>query len=180
MSKKLENVTNPPRPSLSEAAQANMEQFVDYVLTILPAIRVDGFVVRTRAEPRIQVLPTTVAPKPTAKFLFKLANGQVDASAELENGEFVIQAGSVGRAEWIGVKHNYQNLFDEVIESGVYVSDGMQRRFIKSYAFSSPSAAGAVLSGRATAGPKAWVLTTNPKKTYKEWEAEQLSIADAS
>jgi hypothetical protein len=106
----------------------------------------------------------------------KLANGEVDASARVENGEFIVQAGSTGRPKWIGVDHNYQKLFDEVVQSGVYAEDGARRRFIKSYAFSSPSAAGAVLNGRATAGPIAWVLAANPNKTYKKWEAEQLHL----
>jgi hypothetical protein len=92
----------------------------------------------------------------------------------LVNGEFVVQAGSVGRSRWIGTDHSYQKLFDEVVESGVYVSEGSQRRFAKAYAFSSTSAAGAVLNGSVTAGPRDWVLESNPTKTYKQWEAEQL------
>lgn len=108
-------------------------------------------------------------------FSLKLASGEVDARARLEHGEFIVQAGSIGRSHWIGVEHNYQKLFDEVVESGVYVEEGSRRRFIKSYAFSSPSAAGAVLNGRATAGPIAWVVASNPNKTYKKWEEEQLN-----
>lgn len=173
---KLENGNTPPLPSLSEAAKANMEQFVGYVLTILPAIRIDGFLIKTRTQTSQVPIPNETANNPSAVFSLKLANGDVDATARLENGEFIVQAGSIGRSKWIGVDHNYKNLFNEVIESGVYVEDGTRRRFSKSYAFSSPSAAGAVLTGRATAGPVAWVLATNPNKTYKEWEAEQLSV----
>ncbi|RXH55352.1 GIY-YIG nuclease family protein [Granulicella sibirica] len=172
---KLENANTPPKPTLSEAAQANMEQFVDYVLTILPAIRVDGFLVKTRTQAPKSATPSPVESKVSAVFSLRLANGEVNATARLENGEFVVQAGSIGRAKWIGVEHNYQKLFDELVESGVYLEDGVQRRFSKSYAFSSPSAAGAVLNGRATAGPIAWVLANNPKRTYKDWEAEELS-----
>lgn len=87
--------------------------------------------------------------------------------------EFVVLQGSKGRGHWIGVEHNYQKLFDEVVESGAYVGDEHKREFIKAYAFSSPSAAGAVLNGRATAGPIAWTVSGS-NKTYKEWEAEQL------
>jgi len=152
-----------------------MEQFVEYVLTVLPAIRVDGFLVKTRTLINKSADPHSPIQIPSAVFKLRLANGEVNATAHLENGEFVVQAGSVGRPKWIGVDHNYQKLFDEVVESGVYVEDGSQRRFSKSYAFSSPSAAGAVLNGRATAGPIAWVLAANPEMTYKEWEAKQLS-----
>jgi hypothetical protein len=171
---KLENGNTPPRPSLPEAAKANMEQFVEYVLTVLPAIRVDGFLVKTRAQAPKLATQDTIASSSSPIFSFRLGNGEVDATARLENGEFIVQAGSIGRPKWIGVDHNYQKLFDEIVESGVYVEDGARRKFTKSYAFSSPSAAGAVLSGRATAGPIAWVMAANPNKNYKAWEAEQL------
>lgn len=171
----LENGNTPPRPSLTEAAQANMEQFVEYVLTILPAIRVDGLVVKTRAQTPKSSISNDTAGNQLAVFSLKSVNGEVNATARLESGEFVVQTGSVGRAKWVGVDHNYRKLFDEVIESGVYVENGNHRTFIKAYAFSSPSAAGAVLNGRATAGPVAWVVANDPSKTYKEWEAERLA-----
>lgn len=169
----LENGNTPPRPSLSESAEANMEQFVDYVLTVLPAIRVDGFLVKTRVASESQTSPQPLT-DPAAKFSLRLANGEVNATAYLRNGEFVVQPGSIGRPHWIGVEHNYQKLFDELVESGVYAEDGPYRKFTKAVAFTSPSAAGAVLNGRATAGPIAWVLAAEPTKTYKQWEAEQL------
>jgi hypothetical protein len=174
----LENANTPPRPSLSEAAEANMEQFVDYVLTILPALRIDGFIVKTRSVLPISSpvqRPTTTA---TPLFLLKQgetsAHGTVNATAQLQDNEFVVQPDSIGRSKWIGVEHNYQKLFDEVVESGVYIPEGSHRKFTRAYAFASPSAAGAVLNGRATAGPIAWVLASDPSKTYKQWEAEQL------
>ncbi len=176
----LENGTTPARPLLSEVSAANMEQFVEYVLTILPAVRVDGFLIKTRTPtPR----PFSYEPHKehhSETFVLKLANGEVNAAARLESGEFVVQVGSVGRATWIGVYHSYQRLFDELVESNVYVASGGQRRFDKAYAFSSPSAAGAVLNGRATAGPVAWVLASDSSKTYKQWEADQLGHRDST
>ena len=174
----LENGNKPSCPTLSEAAKANMEQFVDYVLSILPALRIDGFVAKTRVVRPPPDDGNVSAENQEVSFIFKLGDsssrGIVDAIAHLRNGEFIVQPGSVGRAEWIGVEHNYQRLFSEVIESGVYVKDGAQRKFKKAYAFTSPSAAGAILSGRSTAGPLVWKLETNPKKDYKTWEGEQL------
>jgi hypothetical protein len=180
----LDNLNTPPRPSLSEAAQANMEQFVDYVLSILPAIRIDGFLIKTRTPPSRTTTDSPTGAKPLA--IFELTSGRtsdygaVHGIANLVNGEFVVQPGSVGRSKWIGVEHNYQKLFDEVVESGIYVPEGVQRKFIKAYAFPSASAAGAVLNGRATAGPLAWVLASDPTKTYKQWEAELLETVGAA
>lgn len=172
----LENLTTPPRPSLSEAAGSNIEQFVDYVLTILPSLRIDGFLVKTRnADGREGWSPDDSNTSQAVFKLKQLQDGSVKATAFLQNGEFVVQPGSIGRAEWIGVDHNYQKLFNEVVESGIYQLENSHRKFVKAYAFTSPSAAGAVLNGRATAGPVAWVLASDPKKTYKQWEAEQLA-----
>jgi hypothetical protein len=173
----IENGNTPPRPGLSEAAEANMEQFVEHVLSILPALRIDGFLVKTRSVLH-QADIGSVSGKDGPVFVLKSKavgpHGVVNGIATLVNGEFVVQPGSLGRVKWIGVSHNYQKLFDEVVESGVYAVDGNQRRFTEAYAFQSASAAGAVLNGRATAGPIAWVLASDQNKNYKEWEAEQL------
>ena len=47
---KLENNTNPSLPSLSESAQANMESFIEQLLMVLPAIRVDIFASKTKQD----------------------------------------------------------------------------------------------------------------------------------
>ena len=152
-----------------------MEQFVEYVLTVLPAIRVDGFIIKTRSLVKKVSDGDDLAPAASPQFTLKLANGEVDTVADVVDGEFIVRAGSFGRPKWIGVEHNYRNPVDELVDTGVYVEDGNRRLFSKAYAFSSPSAAGAVLNGRATAGPRAWVLTSNPRVSYKHWEAEQLA-----
>ena len=170
----LENANTPPRPGLSEAAQANMEQFVDYVLSILPALRVDSFLVKTRSTQQAIHTANTVDP------IFQLVaggpNGPIEATAILQSGEFVVQPGSFGRAKWVGVGHHYQSLFEELVKNGVYALDGERRVFRTAYAFASTSAAGAVLKGRSTAGPISWSLKSDPSVTYKQWEADQLSL----
>lgn len=47
---KLENNTNPSLPSLSETAQANMEAFIEQLLMVLPAIRVDLFTSKAKPD----------------------------------------------------------------------------------------------------------------------------------
>jgi hypothetical protein len=171
---KLDNQNTPPKPSLSEASIANMEQFLEYLFIVLPAIRVDGFLIKTRPTPKADPkLWIDEATKGHPTFDLRLENGEVDGHAELVDGEFVVLPGAKGRGHWIGVDHNYRKLFEEVVESGAYAGDASSRQFVSAYAFSSPSAAGAVLNGRATAGPIAWTVS-GTKKTYKDWEAEQL------
>lgn len=171
----LVNSNTPPRSSLSEAAITNMEQFVEHVLLVLPAIRVDGFIIKTR--PQVDATSRDQHPDPTLEVQFELKTPKhgVAATARLIAGEFVVQAGSVGRLNWEGTPtHSYRYLFDELASSNVFVLQGKQRVFNQAYAFKSPSAAGAVLNGRATNGPGSWRLAGNSKKTYRQWEAEQL------
>lgn len=171
---KLENKNSPPRPTLSESATANMEQFLEHLHVILPALRVDGFLNRKRQVGLKRLSSELPYPAtPAVKFEIRLENGEVHGYGTLKDGEFIVLPGSRGRGRWIGADHNYSRLFDEVVESGVYKGDDTARVFDSAYAFPSPSAAGAVLNGRSTAGPIAWKLAGS-LKTYKDWEADQL------
>ena len=111
----------------------------------------------------------------TILFELKTPKHGVMASAVLKEGEFIVKAGSIGRLTWEGTPtHNYRSLFEELAGSGIFNQQGDHRIFTQPYAFKSPSAAGAVLNGRATNGPESWRLVDGPGRTYKEWEAEQL------
>ena len=171
----LENGNTPPRSSLSEAASTNMEQFLEQILLVLPAIRVDGFLLKTRIPGMDTALPKQPGDGLTAKFEMKTPRHGIAATALLKNGEFIVEAGSVGRSTWEGPPtHSYRALFDELAASGIFSIQGDHRVFAKSYAFRSPSAAGAVLNGRATNGPESWRVAGGSGKTYKEWETDQL------
>lgn len=175
---KLENNNIPSLPSLSEAAQANMEAFIEQLLMILPAIRVDLFTSKAKPD------------KPEAIKLFQTANEDpvfeltlkkegITATAILEDGEFVVQKGSLARASYIGDRSDksyYWKLYDQLVEKGILVEQGKHKIFTQSYAFASTSAAGAVCNGRSTAGPLAWKVK-GTQQTYKEWEAANLSAS---
>ena len=47
----LNNGTNPPRPTFSEADVSKMEAFLENIFIVLPAVRVDLFIQRTRPTP---------------------------------------------------------------------------------------------------------------------------------
>lgn len=168
----LENGTAPGLPSLSEAARSNMEGFLEYLLMILPALRIDLFDERRRESVSLSQQDMS-APE----FELHLKSEGIVATARLIGGEFVVQAGSMARGKWIGdrsLKTAYWKLHDALVEQGILVPEGKQRRFTNNYAFSSTSAAGAVVTGRSTAGPISWKVK-GTDRTYKEWEAEQLA-----
>lgn len=173
---KLENSTNPSLPSLSEAAQANMEAFITQLLMVLPAIRVDLFTSKAKPDKQPEKDQTqNVSESPV--FELTLKKEGIIATAILEDGEFVVQKGSLARANYIGdrsEKSYYWKHHDKLVEQGILVDQGKHKVFTASYGFPSTSAAGAVCNGRSTAGPIAWKVK-GTKKTYKEWEAETLA-----
>ncbi len=172
----LENNTNPNLPSLSEAAQANMEAFIDQLLMVLPAIRVDLF--SSKVKPDKSDKPISKRPADESPvFELTLKKEGIKATAILEDGEFVVQKGSLARATYIGdrtEKSYYWKHHDKLVEQGILVDQGKNKVFTQSYAFSSTSAAGAVCNGRSTAGPITWKVK-GTGQTYKEWEAASLA-----
>lgn len=176
----LENGNAPAKPGLSEAAIANMEGFLGYLFLVLPAIGVDMFVRRTRAITLVTIPPAGKAQlRPVGTpvvFETSIQKEGIRATATLVDGEFVVQAGSTARLAWVSSpSHNYKKLFDELVQTDVLVltEDGSRRRFSQSYAFSSPSAAGAAVTGRPFQGPKWWTVV-GTGETYEEWEAKNL------
>ena len=181
--RQLENGNTPPRPGLSEAAQANMEAFLDYLLMVLPALRIDMF--QEYAKPR-KATPSDSAIEATSTGpVFELFNKKhgLSAKATLEGNDFTVQEGSLARFKWAGKgtreKDTYAALHDELRKTGVLVEDGAQCRFAKSYAFRSPSAAAAVVNGRPANGTVEWRVE-GTSQTYKDWEAAQLEAVPVS
>jgi hypothetical protein len=173
---KLENGTSPALPSLSEAARANMEAFISQLLMVLPAIRVDLFSSNAKPDKKIESDKKQDSKDPQVFELFLKKEGIV-ATAILEDGEFIVQKGSLARAKWIGKrieKSYYWRHHDKLVEQGILVAKGQHKVFTQSYAFPSTSAAGAVCNGRSTSGPIAWKVK-GTKQTYKDWEAETLA-----
>ena len=169
---RLENGTSPARPTLNEAARDNMEGFLNYLFLVLPALRIDMFLASTRPAPVIAA--STV--RPSTEPIFELASAKhgLVASARLVDGEFIVEAGSQARTAWEGsLSHTYRRLHEELVGSSILVPDGVQRRFVANYAFKSPSAAAAVIFGRAANGQTEWKLRGSGLP-YKEWEAQQI------
>lgn len=171
----LENGTNPARPGLSEAAQTNMEAFLEYIFMILPALRIDAFLANTRPS---QDTPKYEGHQSTALFELHTQKHGIHASAIFENGEFVVQKGSLARDTWTGANHSYSQLHTELIRMGIIQiqSTGKLGVFTSNYAFKSPSAAAAVINGRPSNGTTEWKVK-GQSLTYKDWESQQLSAS---
>ena len=170
----LENGVNPSRPGLTEAAQANMEGFLDNLFIVLPAIGIDMFVSRTRSA------TGTEGNGASPMFEMQVRKHGLLALAKLVDGEFIVQAGSLVRKEWIGQgAHNYKRQFEELVRAGILVEKGEHRVFAQSYAFSSPSAAGAMVAGRSCNGQLSWTAQGSGE-SYFHWEKRQLEVPSSN
>ncbi len=121
-------------------------------------------------------MPDSVPPTPGVQFVLDYPSQNLRAEAVLQDGEFVVLAGSQARSAWEGKEKatsSYASLHADLKRSGVLTTEDNHCVFAKNYAFSSPSAAAAVVYGRHASGTTAW--KTSIGQTYKDWEAAQLA-----
>jgi hypothetical protein len=184
----LENGTNPVPAALSEADVAKMETFLVNLFIVLPAVRVDMFIQRSRPALRTSAsvpvdqssgstVLSDVSPIVEVRFALEARKHSIRATAVLKDGEFIVQSGSMARLRWEGsngLADTYAPLHAELVRSGVLVPQGDHCVFSENYAFSSTSAAAAVVHGRPASGPLAWRLESGGM-LYKDWESSQLA-----
>jgi hypothetical protein len=170
----LDNGNTPPRPGLSEAAQSNMESFLDYLFMVLPALRIDTFISNTRPAVQAAAAGAPATPSPRFKLVNKKHN--LSATAVLQDGDFIVEAGSTARKKWEGQalqNSGYALLHETLRESGVLQDQGDHCVFTQNYAFKSPSAAAAVVHGRSANGTTEWRVEATGLD-YKGWEELQI------
>lgn len=177
----LHNTANPARPSLSEADQANMEVFLDYLLLILPALRIDMFPSRRCLDDCASVGPVREnGPEDDRPVIFELVAPELGIRAtaiQEENGGFVVQKDSQARLQWAGNNsmHIYAQQHDRLVSSEVLRPDpeGNSLLFTRNWRFASTSAAASVVLGRSAAGPREWRVMGGIQ-TYGQWQADRL------
>lgn len=178
---KLQNGTDPGYGNLPEADRSDMEFFLEQIITLLPVLGFDFLRSMPRAiDPSNQPGVAKVAGSTVPVFVADLRKLGIRAKAQEIDGEFVIIKGSQARLSWEGVGTSYSKLFADLLKAGVLApsTDGQLNVFTKDYAFSSPSAAAAMVAGRQSNGRVQWLLD-GTSKTYGEWQDEQVSAAAA-
>lgn len=177
----LDNGNVPPRSSLSEAGVANMEEFLDTLHIVFPALGVDMFVTSRRPDPvEVRQVVDARVRAPTGsqvegRFVLELKRSGIRAEAILENGEFVVLKGAQVRNAWSGDPNSTYGLkFKSLVASGVISVGADSAVFTDNYAFSSPSAASAIITGRSSNGRLEWKLD-GTATSYGDWEAARLA-----
>lgn len=173
----LENGNQPDYAALPEADIADMAFFMEQIRTVLPVLGYDFL----RERPNITettvlgVSPFTGSSSPL--FTMSVPKHGITAKAREQDSEFIVLRGSTARDRWTSSHAGYQALYQQLVDEGVLseASSGT-RQFATDYAFSSPSAAAAVISGRPANGRTAWA-TADGGETYAHWQEQKVNSA---
>lgn len=159
---------------LPESDQADMAFFIEQIRTILPVLGFDFL--RDRQKLSEQLSQSDLGAQPAALFVMEIPKYGIRAEAREVDGEFVVLKGSQARDSWVSGSNyaSYRPLYQQLTTDGVLVPDGAgQVCFVQDQAFSSPSAAAAVVSGRSANGRTVW-FEKQSRKTYGDWQSAIL------
>jgi len=175
----LDNNTTPPPIALPEADQSDMEYFIDQIRLVLPVLGLDFL--RESPQPSTDPAATTSSnASHQAGPLFELTHRKSGASAKAReiDGEFVVLKGALVVPQW--KQHStaamgYAKLHTKLVESGALQADpsGSLATLTQDVAFSSPSAAAAVVLGRSANGRLEWKLE-GTQTNYAAWQDQQI------
>ncbi len=169
---KLVNGNEPQPPALPEADIADMDYFLEQIRVVLPVLGFEFL----RMRPKLHLSGTEeISSAVSPLFCMEVKRYGLQAEAREVDGEFVVLAGSSARSEWTSAHASYKSLYDQLVEDKVLsaVENG-NRKFLSDYAFSSPSAAAAVVSGRPANGRTTWSIA-NSGQTYAFWQDQQIA-----
>lgn len=163
--------------SLPEADLADMAFFIEQIRTVLPVLGFDFMRDVTRPA-AVQQPDVTVPPSESPRFILEMPSNGLKASAQEIDGEFFVLAGSQAREDWIGTDSGYKTLYKQLSEEGVINGEpGKLKTFTVDYSFSSPSAAAAVVAGRAANGRTKWTVVGSGQ-TYAEWQDYMVNTSE--
>ncbi|MBB5516585.1 hypothetical protein FHS89_002616 [Rubricella aquisinus] len=174
---RLDNGNTPGGASLSEAAQANMEEFIETLGIVLPAIGVDLLQSGTRPD----VGPSVELTEQVERFRLTTPRHGIDALAELRGAEFVVLKGAKVRGEWAGKGNwdfGYAAIATDLCARGVIDTSRTPPEFTDNYAFNSPSAAASVVNGRPANGRQEW-KHHQTGQSFADWEEARLGVMES-
>jgi hypothetical protein len=164
---KLDNENAPNRPGLSDADRAEIEGYLDEMLSLLPVLGIQAF------ESVRDVAAGVNAPRT----MFTLRSTGCDATGFPTNEGFAVCKGSRARLTPVPsmAVHvpSYYSRRDTMIKGELLVKDGEHYVLQADYVFPSPSQAAAIFMGRNANGPKEWKSADG--KTLREHQQAEAS-----
>ncbi len=142
----LANNTSPKRPTLTESDHADMENFLDNMLSIFPLVGLSIFE------------NTKTSSKNKHKDTFHISGREgADATAiQQPNGFVVLKNSKVALTVTAGISQYIIKLRQDLVKNGVLTEKNGHYIVLEDYSFSSPSLAASVVLGRNTNGRSGW------------------------
>jgi len=102
----------PSGSPLSEAARAHMDDFLENIYLVLPALRFDFFTAQAKDDSPAAPDQTTTG---AVNFTFEVPKHGIRSRARWEDGKFIVEAGSLARAKWSSSASHptYRDLYGE-------------------------------------------------------------------
>lgn len=174
---RVENSTAPTPIQLPEADVSDMEYFISQALIVLPVVGTSVFrQPKVRSKRVVPGNPEVVEQRESPPFILKVPKHGITATAQDIDGEFVVLQGSIARGSWVGTDRHkgYSDRHAALQDEGALEPAGAGRsRFTRDVVFTSPSAAGAVVTGRACNGRTAWVTVDGVQ--FGQWQERGLA-----
>jgi hypothetical protein len=139
----LENGNVPALPSLSEAARAECEGFLEEMLLCFPVIGVSFFEIPPLAEPQVATL-------------FLETKGIKATGFESEDGFVVVKGSFASTDEAPSIEQRTKALRESLKQQNILVPDGGALRLTQDYTFNSPSLAASVFAANNISGREWW------------------------
>ncbi len=155
---KIENSSTPTMSSISEADQAEMEEFIENIKLLT----------NTLGHKLFEEIRGELSKKSKNEFIIKAARG-ADAKGIPSSGGFVVFKDSKVAATTVpSFPKPFKNFRENLIRNGIIKETDGNLIFIEDYEFSSPSTAAAIVMGRNANGLKEWKMKDG--KTLKDFE----------
>lgn len=164
----IQNGNTPTRSSISEADQAEMEEFIEYIKMLINTM---GFKV---FEPFIK--ESSIDSKNLENLYIKAARGANGHGKRVTEGFVVFKGTEIANSTVPSFTKSLNMLRDELIETEIIKNIEGKFVFISDYLFSSPSAAAAVVMGRSANGLVEWKDKNG--KDLKSIEEQEIQKAN--
>ena len=167
-------------PPLPEADISDMEFFITQAQIILPVLGVSLL----RGTKKNTVMESGPSHPPleaeSPEFTLRYPKANVVARARVVEGEFTVRQGSTAKPGWVEIKAHlgYSALKSKLETDGTLELDPATgvSVFSRDQVFSSPSAAAAVIFGRAANGRKKWKDEVSGQ-TFGDWQSAGVDFA---
>ncbi|MFN8254931.1 MAG: GIY-YIG nuclease family protein [Bacteroidales bacterium] len=158
----LINTQKPTQSSISESDEAEMEEFLSNILTLVSTLGYNAF------EPIRQVEKKEVSVKEEDLFYISAVRGASGIGKTTSEGFVVFENSQVADPVTNSYPKTMQKLRDILISEGVIVKEQHKMIIKKDYLFTSSSTAAMIIMGRSANGLTEWKMKTG--KTLQDYE----------